>query len=155
MNKTASYIFNVSDPGDTFNISISNPVLTLNTTDTGLGNEISWLLMRSDDTVSFQITVLDSVGASSILQPIITYCGCENSQPCLPLPVDADGGSSRFISLQCNCSQGKYVILYDITDALIINILHVNKEGWHNIKKTLVLCCFHFWYQFSLLLSRV
>ena len=110
IGQTVTYRFNVTDPGDTFTIALRGtlpPTLTTNFAMNSAGQEISWRLTSSEQVISLQIVVSDSLNASSTLQPLIQFCGCENEQPCRPKDANEDGGSSRFISLQCNCSQGE------------------------------------------------
>ena len=105
----SSYVFNVTDDsgmprvdytasGDV-TVGYSRAAYTHNITIT-VNSQMS-------SSISLLITANDSLGAVAMQQPLVIFCPCLNSQPCLPIAVGEDGGTTRSIRATCNCNQGE------------------------------------------------
>ena len=110
LNQASVFVINTTDPGDTFNFELGGTLppsidytLVQAQADNGTTHTLTWT-PTSHNVVSIQFIANDSLGAESVQHPTIILCACENGGSCLY--GSEDGGSDRFLLLDCVCPDG-------------------------------------------------
>ena len=107
------YAFNVTDEGDTFNVTIVGvpPAGSTLDGDTSTLYTFRWApTERENATLVF--SAVDSLGAGAMLSPRVEICSCENGGTCTfdgILNLD-----SSTIVLNCECPQGNIFLVRNL-----------------------------------------
>ena len=110
-NITASFTFTVSDPNDTYTVTLMGNLpppedYTFSRSD----NEFNFTWTPSTlSTVRLVFIANDSSGAISVLHPEIHLCACPLDLNATCIDSGDDGGEDRFILQDCQCGSGMTV----------------------------------------------
>lgn len=98
------YVFNVTDEGDTFNVTFIGefPVGSTLDRDSSTLYTFRWTL-ESPENATLEFSAVDSLGAGAMLSPRVEICGCENGGTCTFDGIQNLDSSS--IVLNCECPQ--------------------------------------------------
>jgi fibulin 1/2 len=108
INKTSSYSFYVSDPNDTYSVSLMGilpPSSEFSFTNADNTYNFSWT-PTGFSSVQLNFIANDSVGGMTVLQPEIRLCGCALHLNATCVDASEDGGENRFIIQDCHCGLG-------------------------------------------------
>ena len=106
MGEESVYVFNVTDEGDTFNVTFIGefPVGSTLDRDSSTLYTFRWTL-ESPENATLEFSAVDSLGAGAMLSPRVEICGCENGGTCTFDGIQNLDSSS--IVLNCECPQGE------------------------------------------------
>lgn len=106
-SKQSIYTLSVSDPNDTFTVTLQgNPPPQSDYSFDRTDNIITFTWTpRTTDSVQLMFVANDSQGAASVLHPLVRLCACAMNAECVN--STGDGGMDRFLLQDCVCGTGK------------------------------------------------
>eukprot|EP00118_Oscarella_pearsei_P011047 m.71118 g.71118 ORF g.71118 m.71118 type:complete len:1682 (+) comp35728_c0_seq1:100-5145(+) len=108
VNVTSVYEFDVSDPNDTVTVSLTGllpPASAYNLSRNGSKYHFTWT-PSGLTSVDLQFVATDSLGATSLLNPLVRLCPCRLELNATCSDVDETDENIRFVIQSCSCGPG-------------------------------------------------
>ena len=115
INTSATYLFTVSDPNDTYVVNLRGslpPSSDYSLSRNGDAYNFTWT-PTSLSPVQLLFIANDSLESTTILHPEVRICGCALNLNATCIESSKDGGDNLFIVQDCKCGSGRlYCVHY-------------------------------------------